>query len=101
MIEVPAEYRLNYYIGEIVISDSFAEHEARVLWNTLHEVELVVGKRPEMFGRLLPALEEAVAGQTVPAEFRDIALPLLLDARRPPGGAGPARLPAGSTPGNP
>ena len=81
MIEVPEEFRLNYYMGEIVISDSFAEHEARVFWNVLHGVGLMVGRRPDMFGRLLPALEAAVGGPTVPAEFRDIATPLLESAR--------------------
>jgi hypothetical protein len=81
MTEVPAEYRLNYYIGEIVISDSFAEHESRLFWNALHDVKLASGKRPKMFGRLLPALEEAIAGPTVATEFRDIATPLLESTR--------------------
>jgi hypothetical protein len=81
MTEVPEEFRLSYYMGEIVIRDSFAEHEARVFWKVLYEVGIVGGKRPEMFGRLLPQLETAVQGPGVPTEFRDIAAPLLESTR--------------------
>lgn len=82
MTEVPEELQLNYYLGSIVISDSFAEHEARVFWYVLHSVGLVSGNRPEMFGRLLPNLEAAMNEPAVPAKFRDIALPLLEWARK-------------------
>lgn len=75
--DVPEEQRLNYYTGDIVISDSFAEHEARVLWEALHGVQLVTGKRPEMFGSLLPKLREAFEQPRVPDEFRRIAVELI------------------------
>jgi len=75
--EVPKEFQLNYYVGDIVISDSFAEHAARVFWHTLGQVGLVSGGQPEMFGRLLPKLVMAVDAPALPAEFREIAVPLL------------------------
>jgi hypothetical protein len=82
MTEIPEELQLNYYMGEIVISDSFAEHEARVLWAALFGAGILAGKRPEMFGRLLPQLEDAFGLPQVPAELREIALPLLATTRK-------------------
>jgi hypothetical protein len=79
--QIPEELRLNYFMGDIVISDSFAEHEARVLWNTLQTAELVRGKRPEMFGRLLPRLQEAFVSPRVPKDLREIAVSLLETTR--------------------
>jgi hypothetical protein len=32
--------RLNYYVGDIVISDSFTENEGRVLWSALRATAL-------------------------------------------------------------
>jgi hypothetical protein len=81
MTDVPEDLRLNFYMGQIVINDSFAEHEARVLWSSLREVGLVGEKRPEMFGRLLPSLGAALAAPVVPDPFREIALPVLESAR--------------------
>jgi len=75
--DVPEALRLNYYMGEIAISDSFAEHEARVLWNHLFAVGLVSGKRPKMFGPLLKQLEEAFAKHELPDEYREIGAPLI------------------------
>lgn len=79
--DVPEPLRLNYFVGEITISDSYAEHEARVLWNVLARVGLVKGKWPEMFGRLLPGLQEAFERPEVPGAFREIVLPLLATTR--------------------
>lgn len=75
--DVPEALRLNYFVGEIVITDSFAEHEARVLWKELHDAQLVSGRRPEPFGRLLPALLEAFQQPSVPADLGEIAAGLL------------------------
>jgi|GEM_PF-1780855 len=80
--DVPEGQRLNYFTGDIVISDSFAEHEARVLWNTLYDVKLVSGKRPEMFGALLPRLQEAFERPEVPEDIRGIALGLIETTQR-------------------
>lgn len=80
--EIPEPLRLNYLVGEITISDSYAEHEARVLWNALGNVGLVKGKWPETFGRLLPGLEDAFGRPEVPDELREIVLPLLSQTRR-------------------
>lgn len=80
--EVPAKQHLSFYLGEIVIRDSWAEHEARVLWNVLSESGITTGKRPEMFGRLLPAIEESMKKASVPSEFREIAGPLIERTRR-------------------
>src|SRR5690349_17939591 len=75
--DVPEALRLNYYVGAIVINDSFTEHEARVLWNDLLPLGLVKGKRPEPFGRLIPDLREAFELPQVPEELRAIALDLI------------------------
>lgn len=80
--DVPKEQRLNYYTGEIVISDSFAEHEARVVWRELERAHLVSGKQPHMFGRLLPRLRDAFAMPQVPNDLREIALELLDTTRK-------------------
>lgn len=80
--DVPEPLRLNYFVGEITISDSYAEHEARVLWNTLAAAGLVTGKRPEMFGRLLPVLQAAFDRPEVPEDFRAIVAPLLAETQR-------------------
>lgn len=79
--EIPEPLRLNYFVGDIVISDSFTEHEARVLWGELLAVGLVPGKRPEMFGRLLPNLEDAFKRPEVPDDLRQMALDLLATTR--------------------
>lgn len=75
--DVPKEQRLNYYMGEIVISDSFAEHEARVVWRELERAHLVSNKQPAMFGRLLPRLRDAYELPQVPKDLREIASELL------------------------
>jgi hypothetical protein len=81
--EVPEPLRLSYLVGEITISDSYTEHEARVLWGVLRGMGLVSGKRwPREFGRLLPLLEDAFAQPEVPDEFRDLVLPLITTTRR-------------------
>lgn len=80
--DVPKEQRLNYYTGEIVISDSFAEHEARVVWRELERAHLVSGKQPDMFGRLLPRLRDAFELPQVPNDLREIALELLDTTRK-------------------
>lgn len=81
MAEVPEQFRLSYYLGEIVIRDSFAEHEAHVLWKVLYELGIVSGKRAVMFGRLLPQLSNAIQDSGFPAEFRDIAVPVFESTR--------------------
>lgn len=79
--EVPEELRLNYYVGAIVISDSVAEHEARVLWGKLSSVGRVTGNYPQMFGRLLPELERTFEQPDLPSELREMALDVLATTR--------------------
>lgn len=80
--DVPEELRLNYYTGEIVISDSFAEHEARVVWRELHRAHLVPEKQPDMFGRLLPSLRDTFELPRVPIDLREIAVELIDTTRK-------------------
>ncbi|HTN90948.1 MAG TPA: hypothetical protein VL242_45060 [Sorangium sp.] len=80
--DIPEALRLNYYVGDIVIGDSFTEHEGRVLWNALRSVGLVEGDYEQMFGRLLPKLENAFRRPEVPAELSSIALDLLATTRK-------------------
>lgn len=80
-VEIAEEHQLPYFLGQIVINDSYAEHEARVLWNAFHAAGLVKGKRPEMFGRLLPSLAEALKLPEAASEYRDVVAPLIEETR--------------------
>lgn len=80
--DVPMELRLSYFVGEIVIADSYAEHEARVLWTVLADLGVLRGRRPEAFGRLLPGLIQAFAPPAVPEAFSRIAQDALHHAQR-------------------
>lgn len=80
--ELPAHLQLSLFTGEIVIHDSWAEHEARVLWRVLNDAGFASGKRPEMFGRLLPNLQQSLEAAAVPSGLRDIGLPLIESTRK-------------------
>jgi hypothetical protein len=81
--DVPEPLRLNYFVGEITVSDSYAEHEARVLWNTFSAAGLVKGKQwPGFFGTLLNVLTEAFERPEVPELLSEIVLPLLATTQR-------------------
>jgi hypothetical protein len=76
--EVPDALRLNYYVGAIVINDSFTEHEGRVFWNTLREAGLTEDDYPREFGRLLRDVKKVLRAPEAPAEFRTLARDVII-----------------------
>lgn len=82
MDELPEQYRLSWLLGELVRNDTSAEHEARVLWNTLRAAGLGSGEIcPRDFGRLLPELRRMVSVESVPNEFSNIATSVIDEVR--------------------
>lgn len=71
--EIPSGLRLSYFVGEIVIRDSYAEHEARVLWNVLRTHEIVDKNHSREFGWLLDDLRKALRHKSIPDEIRQVA----------------------------
>lgn len=67
--DVPERYRLSYLVGEIVRNDSYAEHEARVLWHRLRAVGLGAERPLREFGRLLSELRRMMRDDRVPGDF--------------------------------
>lgn len=80
--DVPNELRMSYFVGEIVIRDSYAEHEARVLWNVLRAHQVVDSDYPREFGRLLKHMRRALLNEAVPEDIRQIALGVVEQATR-------------------
>lgn len=84
-VDLPKEFELSFYLGEIVRNDVYAEHEMRVLWNFLDAAGLRQGLsagdykrgRERDFGRLIPQVRKLLSQSAVPPEFRRIALDVI------------------------
>ncbi len=80
--EIPSHLRLSYFVGEIVIRDSYAEHEARMLWNVLRKHEIVSTEYPRAFGGLLTQTRRALRHDRLSEEIRRVAFGVIESAAK-------------------
>lgn len=72
--DVPAEYQLSFWIGEVVRNDVYVETETRVLWSELNLAGLCDEPIQRDYGRVISQVRRALRREEVPAPFRDLAL---------------------------
>ncbi|WP_133059966.1 hypothetical protein [Plantibacter elymi (nom. nud.)] len=75
--DLPPQYELSFYLGEIVRNDTWAENEMKNLWMRLAQAGLGEGEPDRDFARVTRDVRRMLNLEPVPSEFRALALPAL------------------------